>query len=85
MATSHQKHNRWLRMHPIHFHIGMYVALAALLITAMKSSEGIIAAVYTGAGNDGNGLLSETYMREAENHISHAQMVQHRRVNIGGA
>ncbi len=84
MAQTHS-HTRWLRMHPLHFHIGMYVALAALLLTAMKSSEGIVAAVYAGAGNDANGLLSETYMREAENHIGHAQMVQHRRVNIGGA
>ena len=83
MAKTH-KRNRYLRMHPIHFHIGMYVAIAALLITAMKSSEGIIASVYAGSHSAGN-MLNDTYLREAENHIGHAQMVQHRRVYIGGA
>ena len=64
----------------------MFVAIAALLITTMKTSEGIIATVYAGA-NSGNSLniLGETYMREAEDHVGHAQMVQHRRANIGGA
>ena len=79
-----KSHTHWLRMHPIHFHIGMYVALAALLITAMKTSEGIISSVYANAGTSAN-VLSETFMREAENHVGHAQMVQHRRANIGGA
>ncbi len=83
MAQTHS-HDRWLQMHPLHFHIGMYVALAALLITAMKTSEGIISSVYSSAGTSAN-VLSDTFMREAENHVGHAQMVQHRRANIGGA
>ena len=71
-------------MHPLHFHIGMYVAIAALLITTMKSSEGMIASIYSRTENTAN-LLSETFLREAENHIGHAQMVQHRRTNVSGA
>ena len=83
MAKTHT-HNRWLRMHPVHFHLGMYVATAALLITAMKSSEGIIASMYTDGRSVAN-ALNDTYLREAENHVGHAQMVQHRRVYIAGA
>lgn len=71
-------------MHPIHFHIGMYVAIAALLITATKSSEGIIAAVYNGGHQTGD-VLSTTQLREAETHVGHAQMYKFRHPNVSGA
>lgn len=80
---SKKKKQNWLRMHPVHFHIGMYVAIAAVLITAMKSSEGIIAVVYGQSAHTGN-ILSETYMREAETHIGHAQLNFSRRPSVSG-
>jgi hypothetical protein len=71
-------------MHPVNFHIGIYVAVAVLLITAMKSSEGIIAAVYYG-GNQTGDLLSSTHMREAETHVGHAQMNKYHHPRVSGA
>lgn len=83
MSKHTNNHHKRLRMHPIHFHVGMYVAIAALLITTMKSSEGIIAGLTANAQHSG-GVLHDTFMREAETHVGHAQMVQHRRVDISG-
>lgn len=81
--SKHTNKHRKLRMHPIHFHVGMYVAIAALLITTMKSSEGIIAGLTANAEHSGS-VLHNTFMREAETHVGHAQIVQHRRVYISG-
>jgi hypothetical protein len=78
-----KKKQSWLRMHPVHFHVGMYVAIAALLITAMKSSEGIVAAVYREHGQGGN-ILSETHLREAETHTAHAQLSLARPARVSG-
>lgn len=82
MSKHTNKHKR-LRMHPIHFHIGMYVGIAALLITAMKSSEGIVTALSANTHQSGS-MLHDTFMREAETHVGHAQIVQHRRVYVSG-
>lgn len=71
-------------MHPVHFHVGMYVAVAALLVTAMKSSETAIAAAYPESSNGGN-LLSDTYMREAETHIQHQNLTNLRVVSTTGS
>lgn len=60
-------------MHPVHFHVGMYVAIAALLITAMKSSEGVVAAVYPGGFQPGH-IIENTDMREAEVHTGHPSL-----------
>lgn len=81
--SKHTNKHRKLRMHPIHFHIGMYVAIAALLITTMKSSEGLIAGL-SGNVHRNSHLVHDTFMREAETHVGHAQIVQHRRVYISG-
>lgn len=70
-------------MHPIHFHVGMYVAVAALLVTAMKSSESVIAATYPGRSAGGN-LLSDTYMREAETHTQHPSISSLRVISNSG-
>ena len=70
-------------MHPIHFHIGMYVAIAALLVTAMKSSENVIAAVYPESHE--SGLLHETYLREAETHQQHPSFSNMRVVSNSGS
>ncbi len=79
------KHLRMqLRMHPIHFHIGMYVATAALLITAMKSSEGMLAVLYPTTYANQNNFLHDTQLREAETHIGHARLGNGRYPSISG-
>ena len=60
-------------MHPVHFHVGMYVAIAALLITAMKSSEGVVASVYPTTFQPGH-VIENTEMREAEVHTGHPSL-----------
>ena len=79
-----KKKQSWLRMHPVHFHVGMYVAIAALLITAMKSSEGMIAAVYNNPAHASGEALSHTHLREAETHIGHAQLSFARPARVSG-
>lgn len=77
------KHKR-LSVHPIHFHVGLYVAIAALLVTAMKSSEGMIATVYARQYH-GADLMDHTHMREAETHTGHAQLGFARLVKVSGS
>lgn len=80
-----KKQQSWLRMHPAHFHVGMYVAIAALLITAMKSSQGMIATVYSNPAHASGESLSHTHMREAETHIGHAQLSLTRSARVSGS
>lgn len=81
--TSKTKKKR-LSVHPVHFHVGLYVAIAALLVTAMKSSEGMIATVYAHA-HQNTDLLSNTHMREAETHSGHAQLSFARLAKVSGS
>jgi hypothetical protein len=83
MSKNKKKHSK-LRIHPIHFHVGMYVAIAALLITAMRTSEGMIAAVYNRNTYSGGEMLHNTHMREAETHIGHAQLSFARPARVSG-
>lgn len=72
-------------MHPVHFHIGMYVAIAALLITAMKSSESVIAVLYPiSSSQSSHNLLMDTYLREAETHQRHYNLASARFVSNSG-
>ncbi|QQS18004.1 hypothetical protein IPL68_05125 [Candidatus Saccharibacteria bacterium] len=64
--------------------MGLYVAIAALLITAMKTSEGMIAAVYNQNSHGGGEMLHNTHMREAETHIGHAQLSFARLTRVSG-
>ncbi len=81
--TNKQNSHRRLRMHPIHFHVGMYVAIAALLVTAMKTSEGVVASVYQGSSHSPD-ILSSTHLREAETHVGHARLAFTRHPSISG-
>lgn len=72
-------------MHPIHFHLGVYVAVAALLITAMKTSEGMIATLYGGPSHHASDLISSSHLREAETHIGHAQLSFARPARVSGS
>ncbi|PID30455.1 hypothetical protein CR973_02640 [Candidatus Saccharibacteria bacterium] len=79
------KTQKRLRMHPVHFHVGMYVAIAALLITAMKSSEGMIATIYHDPAHGSGEALEHTHLREAETHIGHAQLGFARPARVSGS
>ncbi|QQS19363.1 hypothetical protein IPL85_03680 [Candidatus Saccharibacteria bacterium] len=83
MSKTKKKQN-WLQMHPVHLHVGMYVGIAALLITAMKTSEGMIAAVYYSPGHGNGEGFSHTHLREAETHIGHAQLSFARPARVSG-
>lgn len=83
MTQKTHKHIITLNVHPIHFHIGMYVALAALAITAMKASEGVISSMYHGNSSAAAHTVSQTHM--AETHVGHAQLRLNRAPDISGA
>ncbi len=72
-------------LHPVHFHIGLYIAIAALLVTAMKSSQGMVAALYASQAHMAETNLSHTHMREAETHIGHAQLSLTRSARVSGS
>lgn len=81
MSNKRKKHYK-RQFTQIHLHVGIYVAIAALVITAMKSSQGMIAAIY---GYHGNDALSHTFLREAETHTGHAQLYYARLPRVSGA
>ncbi|MGB4800849.1 MAG: hypothetical protein WBP03_05035 [Candidatus Saccharimonadales bacterium] len=83
MSKNKHKHSI-LHVHPLHFHLGVYVSLAALLETAMKSSEGMIAVVYGAAHTYMNAPISTAHMREAETHTGSAQLSFARLVKVSG-
>lgn len=68
----------------LHLHLGMYVAVAAILVTALHTSKEMIQALYNAphAFADGGHTMRES--REAETHIAHAQISFTRRNYIGG-
>ncbi len=72
------------RLHSLHFHVGLYVAIAALLITAMKTSQGMIAVVYNRNTHGSGEMLHNTHLREAETHIGHAQLSFARPARVSG-
>lgn len=72
------------RLHSLHFHVGLYVAIAALLITAMKTSQGMIAVVYSQNTHGSGEMLHNNHMREAETHIGHAQLSFARPARVSG-
>ncbi|MFZ2513403.1 MAG: hypothetical protein WAW63_03025 [Candidatus Saccharimonadales bacterium] len=82
--TKQTKNQHWLAIYPVHFHVGMYVGIAALLITMMKSSEGMIAVVYSQNAHGSGEMLHNTHMREAETHIGHAQLSFARPTRVSG-
>jgi hypothetical protein len=76
-----QKTN-YLNVHPVHFHFGVYLALAALLVTTAKSSSELIRGIYAMPSHY-NAMQSE-HLREAETLHGHANIVIARRVPVAG-
>lgn len=68
----------------LHLHLGMWFAVAILLVTALHTSKDMIQALYrVPAAADGDHMMRES--REAETHIAHAQISFVRKSYIGGA
>lgn len=70
----------------LHLHLGMWFAVAAIIITALHTSADMIYAVYgvqPAFAEAGNHELREA--REYETHTTHAQISMTRRSYIGGA
>lgn len=82
MTHKTHKHIITLNVHPIHFHIGVLVAVAAMTVTAMKASEGVISTIYHGNTSAAAHALSHTHM--AETHVGHAQLRLNRTPDISG-
>lgn len=74
--------NKKLSMHPVHFHFGLYLALAAILVTAAKSSSELIRSVYAVPVHDT--VVSDTHLREAETLHGQANMGTARRAYVAG-
>lgn len=72
-----------LNIHPAHFHLGMYVALAMIALTAGKGSGDLLQTVYGHA--DQHDALETVEMREAETHQQHPSFNSLRIVGNSGA
>ncbi len=69
-------------MHPVHFHLGLYLALAAILVTAAKSSGEMIRSLYALPVHDT--VVSDTHLREAETLHGQANFAVARRAYVAG-
>jgi len=70
----------------LHLHLGMWIAVAAILITALHTSAEMIYALYgmqTAYADTGSHTLREA--REFETHTGHAQISMVRRNYVGGS
>lgn len=77
---THKK--RRLNVHPIHFHLGVYVALATVLITCAKSSSEIIKTAYAmPVYYDGVNAL---HLRDAKTLHGHTNLSMMRRADVMG-
>lgn len=77
-----KQNNKKLRMHPLHFHLGLYLTLAALLVTAAKTSGELIKSMY--AIPVYYDVASSTHMKEAETLHGQANLVIARRAFVAG-
>jgi hypothetical protein len=78
-----KQNKKRLNIHPIHFHFGLYLALAALLVTTAKSSSELIKGIYAVPAAHYNAMHTE-HMREAETLHGHANIVMARRTPVAG-
>ncbi len=69
-------------MHIVHFHLGLYLTLAALLVTTAKTSSEMIKSLY--ALPMQYDVMSSTHLKEAETLHSHANLVITRRPLTAG-
>ena len=83
-TTTHKTH-KYLHIHPVHFQVGVYVAIATLVITATKTGEGLISVIYGMGSHHGSELVNSSHMREAETHTGHAQLSYARPARVSGA
>jgi len=70
----------------LHLHFGVWIAVAAIMITALHTSSDMIYALYgmqPAFAEAGNHTLREA--REFETHTGHAQISMVRRNHIGGS
>ena len=77
-----KKRQSWIR--PMHLHFGMYIAIAAVIVTALHTSGDMVYALYGVQpvyGDASNNEFRE--MREYETHVGHAQVSITRRSYIG--
>ena len=85
--TKKHKHIHRLHLHirPLHLHLGMYIAIAAIIVTALHTSADMVYALYGAQpvyAGSGNHEFREA--REYETHVGHAQISIARRSYIGG-
>lgn len=73
------------RISHLHLHLGIWIAIAAIIVTALHTSADMIYAMYgvqTSFAEAGGHTLREA--REYETHVGHAQIATARRNYIGG-
>lgn len=70
------------KLHPIHWHSSMFVAIAALLITSLKSSSEMIRALQ--AVPIHVDLNTSVFLRDAENPHTPVILVMARRASVTG-
>jgi hypothetical protein len=70
-----------LTMHPVHFHIGVYITIAAMLVTILKTSHEMVIALY---GAPLHTDITNSHMREAETHNAHINLNFARRPTVSG-
>ncbi len=74
------------RISHLHLHLGIHIAIAAIIITALHTSADMVYALY--GVNPGYAEAGEHTLREArqyETHVGHAQISIARRSYVGGA
>lgn len=74
------------RVRHLHLHLGMWIAIAAIIITALHTSADMVYALYgvhPAYAETGHSNLREA--REFETHVGHAQISIARRSYVGGA
>ena len=73
---SKNKKQNWLKIHPLHFHLGMYIAVATILVTTMKNSESIMAVLYPHQWQTGD-LMSDTFLRSTKEAEAYRDLSQY--------
>lgn len=73
------------RISHLHLHLGIHIAIAAIIVTALHTSADMVYALYgvrSTYGDAGGNTLREA--REFETHVGHAQISTARRNYVGG-
>lgn len=81
MTKKQSSRQRRLHVRHFHFHVGVYMSIAALLVTALKTSHEMVQALY---GAPMHTDITNTHMREAETHNAHISLNCARRPTVSG-